>query len=763
MSRMGLADITCHYHWRPLALRSCRQTGARAGSSHFKVPRCTLGSRGLPARGEGFLRAECLLGRAEVLLQEVFLEELMESRAEVFLQELFLKELMEELRAEIVLQEKLLSIKHRRTAFEKPLCFLWFCLRTCIFEICVLDELDRINATGIQGLEVCNEPRERKSDYENSEDERRRSKIGALKKKALDASNKLSHSLKKRGKRKVDFRVPSISIEDVRDAEEDSAVCELRQKLLDRDLLPVRHDDYHTLLRFLKARDFNTAKTIQMWEEMLNWRTEYGADTISEDFEFEELEEVLHSYPQGYHGVDREGRPVYIERLGKAHPSKLFRVTSIERYLKYHVQEFERTLHEKFPACSIAAKRRICSTTTILDVQGLGLKNFTKTAASLLASIAKIDNSYYPETLHRMYVVNAGPGFKKVLWPAAQKFLDAKTISKIHLVFNAEATFVKQITKIACDRRQKFDTYIQILPLKGRCSNSYKIESASEADIPPSPRLNISTMLPRTPVYEEATTLEQVYYSCEDHFSPDNGVSDNEQGLETESVLTSGLQNPNIDAMPCIQGTLIMQWLDAIQEKLVKRSFQYMMRTLISFTAKLFVLIRNVPTEYWRRNNNISPSNTLDCEAEHTNQLSVSCTEAVAEENRVLPCLQRLNKLEGLIEELMHKPAEIPVEKEQMLQDSLNRIKSVESDLEKTKRDINATVLKQAEIAESLENIRDIKFHVSHFFPLNRTYYIVPSCHLSATNSVEAHFKSIYFPLKLSFRAFILQRRRLLC
>lgn len=32
-----------------------------------------------------------------------------------------------------------------------------------------------------------------------------------------------------------------------------------------------------------------------------------------------------------------------------------------------------------------------------------------------------------------MYIVNAGPGFRKMLWPAAQKFLDSKTIAKIQV------------------------------------------------------------------------------------------------------------------------------------------------------------------------------------------------------------------------------------------------------------------------------------------------------------------------------------------
>ncbi|XP_022940995.1 phosphatidylinositol/phosphatidylcholine transfer protein SFH13-like isoform X3 [Cucurbita moschata] len=606
---------------------------------------------------------------------------------------------------------------------------------------------------GFEGPGTSDEIRE---SFENSEDERRLFKIGNLKKKAINASNKFTHSLKKRGKRKIDYRVPSVSIEDVRDAKEESAVYELHQKLLERNLLPSRLDDYHTLLRFLKAREFNMEKTIRMWEEMLNWRKEFGTDTILEDFEFEELEEVLQYYPQGYHGVDKEGRPVYIERLGKAHPSRLMNITTIDRYLKYHVQEFERALHEKFPACTIASKRRICSTTTILDVQGLGMKNFSRTAANLLAAITKTDSNYYPETLHRTYIVNAGSGFKKILWPAAQKFIDMKTVAKIQVlepksigklleviasdqlpdflggsctcsgveggclrsnkgpwndpdimkvVHNLGANFVRQGTRVP-KNDAKFHSRAQIPSLKG--SNDISLaDSGSDIDDSYAPLERASSMIPcLAPVHEELRAADpSAYYSCDDDFLPARTVSESDQRVR--GPLGTSLEimdNGNFSSKVAsnIEGTIANE-NGILKQKLEKRNLHFVGRGLLSFWIRLVELVRSLQFQFWKRQSNIYPSNTEQYIANN----NAAAIQTMNKEDYVGPCLQRLERLEKIFVELSNKPAKIPLEKEHLLTESLDRIKSVEFDLEKTKRAIHATVLKQLETGELLEKLRE--------------------------------------------------------
>ncbi|XP_066379268.1 phosphatidylinositol/phosphatidylcholine transfer protein SFH11-like isoform X2 [Miscanthus floridulus] len=219
-------------------------------------------------------------------------------------------------------------------------------------------------------------------------------------------------------------------VDGVHDQKEEQLVQSLRELLLASNQLPDKFDDYYVLLRFLRMRGFNILKAKEMFLNMLKWREDCSVDAIANDFKFEEYDAVKRCYPHGFHGVDRFGRPLYIERVGLVDLSKLMQVTSIDRYVKYHISEQEKTISLRYPVCSLVAKRHIASTTAIFDVKGLGLNNFSKSAREMFAEIQKIDSNYYPETLNQLYIINAGTGFR-ALWKVLKAFMEARTLAKV--------------------------------------------------------------------------------------------------------------------------------------------------------------------------------------------------------------------------------------------------------------------------------------------------------------------------------------------
>lgn len=72
----------------------------------------------------------------------------------------------------------------------------------------------------------------------------------------------------------------------------------------------------------------------------------------------------------------QDGRPIYIERLGKLDVGKLYALTTQERQLQHLVSEYEKFLRDRLPACSDASGHLVETSCTIMDLHNVGLSSF---------------------------------------------------------------------------------------------------------------------------------------------------------------------------------------------------------------------------------------------------------------------------------------------------------------------------------------------------------------------------------------------------
>ncbi|CAD7696725.1 unnamed protein product [Ostreobium quekettii] len=214
--------------------------------------------------------------------------------------------------------------------------------------------------------------------------------------------------------------------------EQDDLVYQLRDSLMMRNAYDPEEHDFALLLRFLRAREYDVDRATRMMMDMLQWRQENRVDHILDEFHFAEREEFLSIFPQGYHKTDKQGHPVYVQHLGNINLTRILEVTTEERMLKYHIQEYERCLKYIFPVCSKVWGKQIDATFAIVDVKGVGFYHMTKEVRSVLARLTKVDSDNYPETLYHTCIINAPTTFRAI-WAIVKPMLNKRTQGKIEV------------------------------------------------------------------------------------------------------------------------------------------------------------------------------------------------------------------------------------------------------------------------------------------------------------------------------------------
>lgn len=204
--------------------------------------------------------------------------------------------------------------------------------------------------------------------------------------------------------------------------------------------------DTASMLRFLRARKFDVTQARIMFIECEKWRKDFGVDEIVRTFNYHEKMDVFKYYPQYYHKEDKDGRPIYIEHLGKINLNEMYKITTEERMLQNLVFEYEKFINYRLPACSRKSGKLVETSCTIMDLKGVGISSISS-VYSYVKKASSIGQARYPERMGKFYMINAPWGFSSA-FKVIKLLLDPATVNKIYILgTDYKSTLLQQIPK----------------------------------------------------------------------------------------------------------------------------------------------------------------------------------------------------------------------------------------------------------------------------------------------------------------------------
>jgi len=195
-----------------------------------------------------------------------------------------------------------------------------------------------------------------------------------------------------------------------------------------------------TLARFLRHNSWSVAPAVKQLREYMAWRKTNNIDKILDNSNVPSLATMRTVIPYAYHGFDKEGRMIYIEKSGQIATAALAdeAICPPEHLLHAHiygVELMQKAMYDK----SLQTGKRANGITTILDLEGLGFHH--RQCIHVLKRLLDFDKQYYPEYLGKLYIINC-PWVGPYLYSAVQMFLDEVTKQRLQIISGDPAEFL---------------------------------------------------------------------------------------------------------------------------------------------------------------------------------------------------------------------------------------------------------------------------------------------------------------------------------
>jgi len=135
---------------------------------------------------------------------------------------------------------------------------------------------------------------------------------------------------------------------------------------------------------------------------------------------------------RGFHGYDRCGRPIYIERFGSIDLDRIWEKMNDDQRLSLCRYQAEYVRKVIFPAASERAGHRIDQLLIIIDMQGFGRHHLRTKQWSFTKALSTNDQLLYPERMGVTILINVPTIFSWV-WKIASTWLDDAMKQKIQI------------------------------------------------------------------------------------------------------------------------------------------------------------------------------------------------------------------------------------------------------------------------------------------------------------------------------------------